>query len=89
MLDSNLYGRAKDLCKDIPFSQIESDDVFDKICKVLHKKDALSIDSYANSDFLTLLSTKRGNSESYQNFESRFAAAVSKLNSHASNNLPE
>ena len=82
MLQSHLYGG-------VTFSEIDSDDGVDKICKALHKKDALSVVSNAYSEFLTLLSTKRGTSESYQNFESRFAAAVSILNSHASNTLPE
>ena len=89
MLNSHLFGRAKDLWKDIPFSEIESDDGFDKIGKALHKKDALSVVSNAYSDFLTLLSTKRGTSENYQNFEYGFAAAASEPNSHASNTLPE
>ena len=62
---------------------------FYKFPKALHKKDALSVVSNGSSEFLTLLSTKRGNSESYQNFESRLAAGVSKLNSHAWNTLPE
>ena len=89
MLHSYFHERAKDLCKDIPFSEIESDDAVDKICKASHNKDAISVVSNSYSDFLTLLSTRRGSCETYQNFESKFAAAVSKLNSHASNALPE
>ena len=38
---------------------------------------------------MALLSTKRSSNENYPNFESRFTAAVSKLNSHAANTLPE
>ena len=30
MLQSHLYGRAKDLCKDIPFDEISSEDGVDK-----------------------------------------------------------
>ena len=63
--------------------------VLKKISKTLHKKDALSVVSNAYSEVLTLFSRKRGNSESYQNFESKFSAEVSKLNSHALNTLPE
>ena len=33
MLHSHLYGRSKDLSKEKPFTEIESDDGVDKICK--------------------------------------------------------
>ena len=89
MLHSQLYGRDKDLCKHISFSDIESVNGVDKICKRLHKKDALSVNSNGYGDFMALLSTKRSSNENYPNFESRFTAAVSKLNSHAANTLPE
>ena len=36
-----------------------------------------------------LLSIKRGNTEIYRNFESRFASSVANLNSHAQNALTE
>ena len=65
-LHSHLYGRAQDLCNDIPSSEIESDDVVDKICKALQNKDAPSVVSNAYSDFLTVLSRKRGISEIHQ-----------------------
>ena len=38
MLHSHLDGRAKDLPKEIPFSEIASDDGVDKMCKSLYKK---------------------------------------------------
>ena len=88
MVHSHLFGRANDFCKDIPFSEIGSNDDVDKICKALNKKDGLLVFSNCYSDFLALLSTKCRTSESYRNFESRFAA-VSMLNSHASSTLPE
>ena len=89
MCQSRLCERAKDICKDIPFSEIEYDDGVNKICKAFRKKDAPSGVSNAYSEFHTLLSTKIGTSESYQCFESRFAATVSKLNSDVSNTLHE
>ena len=55
----------------------------------VHNRDPLSIVSTAYSDFMQLLNTKRGHNESCRNFESRFAAAVAKLRSHASEALPE
>ena len=60
MLHSDVYGRAKDLCKQIPLYGIESDDGVDKICKALHKKNALSVVTNAHSKFLIFLSRKRG-----------------------------
>ena len=89
MLHSHLYGRDKDLCKDLRFSDIESVNGVDKICKRLHKKDFLSVNSNGYGDFMALLSTKRSSNEYYPNFESRFAVAVSKLNYFAANTLPE
>ncbi len=53
MLDSHLCGRAKDLCQEIPFEQISSEDGCDKICKALHKGDALCVFSTVYSDFET------------------------------------
>ena len=50
MLYSRLCGPAKDLSNDILFSEIESDDDVDKICKALHKKDALSLISVRNRE---------------------------------------
>ena len=47
MLHSHFYSRAKDLCKEIPYDKIESEDGVDKICKALYKKDALTIVSNA------------------------------------------
>ena len=32
MLHSHLYGRAKDLCKEITFNEIQSEDGIDKLC---------------------------------------------------------
>ena len=88
-MQSHLYGRAKDLCKEILFNKITSEDGVDKICKALYKKDALTIVSNAYSDFQNLVSTKRGNNESFRNFESRFTASIAKMKSHSSNALLE
>ena len=89
MLHSHLYGSAKDICKGIPFDEIQSVDGVDKICKSLYEKDALTIVSNAYCDFLNLLMTKQGNHESFRNYESRFAASLAKMESHDSQALPE
>lgn len=90
MLQSALYGRAKDLCMTIEDSVIQSDGGADAIVKVLHKRDSLSAVGSVYHDFLGLLSCKRGHSKDFRNFESRFAAQISKFNAHASSCvLPE
>ncbi len=89
MLHSLLYGRAKDLCQEIPFEKISSEDGCDKICKGLQKRDDPFVVSTVYGDFLNLLSTKRGSNEAFRNFESRFAAAISKFKSHSASALPE
>ena len=80
MLQSHLCGHAKDLCKDISFDEIASENGVDKICKTLHKMDALTVISK---------STKRGPNENFQNFDSRFAATIAKMKSHGSRTLHE
>ena len=89
MLHSHLYGLAKDFCQEIPFDQIATEDGCDKICKALHKRDALSVFSTVYGDFLNLLSMKRGPNEAFRSFESRFAAAISKFKSHSASTMPE
>ena len=89
MLQSHLYGHEKDLCKEIPFTEIESDDSVDNICKSVYKQDALTIVSNAYSDFQDFLSTKRGYNESFRNFECRFSAAVAKMRPYSSQALSE
>lgn len=89
MLHPHLYGGAKDLHQQISFSEIESDNVFDKIRKSLYKNDALAIVSNAYSDHQNILLTKRGINESFRNFESWFAATIVKVKSWSSNALSE
>lgn len=90
MLQSNLFGRAKDLCKVLSDAEIQSDEGMNLIVRVLHKKDALSTVSSVYHDFVSLSSTKRSNTENFAEYESRFAAAASKFNSNgASCKLPD
>ena len=89
MLHSHLYGRAKDLSKEIHFEVVESEDGVERICKGMHKRDALSVVSNRNYKFLSLLSTIRGQTENYRKYEVRFAAAMAKFNSKANSALPE
>ena len=90
MLKSQLFLRAKDLVKKVPDSVIESDDGAVAIVKAVYKRDALSTVTDVYHDFMNLLNLKRGQNESFKNFESRFEATVSKFNSHSdSSKIPE
>ena len=89
MLHSHLHGRAKDLCKNILFVVIESEKGVERICKAVRKPDAISIASNTYQDFLYFLSTKRGQTENYRNYEVQFAAAIAKFNSNANSALTE
>ena len=84
MLQSDSYVRPKDLFKDIPFDLIAFEDGIDEISKKLHKRNAINVVSNAYSDFVNLLSTKRGCNENFESFESRFAAADAKMELHVS-----
>ena len=56
MLYSLVYGRAKDLCKDIAFVVTEYEDGVERICNSINKRDApLAVDSTYH-DFSSLLS---------------------------------
>ena len=78
----------KTLLKRFLFNEVASDDGVDKICKSLYKKRGFTILRNAYSDFQNLLFTKRGNNESFRNFESRFAA-IAKMKSYSNKALPE
>ena len=54
----------------------------------LYKKYALTIVSNAYTYFQNLLSTKQGSHEIFRNYESRFAASISKMKSHGNKALP-
>lgn len=72
MLQSQLYGRARDLVKKIDPEDIKKEGgallIVDAICK----RDPLSVMSEVCTEFNEVLNTKRGSNESFLNFESRF-----------------
>eukprot|EP00178_Gracilaria_changii_P001339 TRINITY_DN1187_c0_g1_i12.p1 TRINITY_DN1187_c0_g1~~TRINITY_DN1187_c0_g1_i12.p1 ORF type:complete len:348 (-),score=40.05 TRINITY_DN1187_c0_g1_i12:1053-2096(-) len=84
MLQSQLYGRARDLCKSIPQDIIESKDGVQAIVGAVYKRDALAVISDVYHDFVGLFALRRGQNESFKNFESRFQAQMSKLHAHGS-----
>jgi len=90
MLQSSLYGRAKEICRKVPDEVIRSAEGKDAIVNALHKRDALSTVSAVYQDFVTLLNVRRGENESFRNYESRFEAKVSKFRSHGDScDLPD
>lgn len=82
MLQSQLYGRARRICRKISQTDIQSasGSGAKKIVEAVFKRDALAVVSEVYQVFLSLMTTKRGNNESFRNFESRFEAKVSKFN---------
>lgn len=83
ILQSQLYGRAKDLCKALTDTEVQSDDGPYKIIKAVHKRDPLAVISEVYGDFTSLLMLKRGQTESFKNFATRFEAQFTKFNSHS------
>ncbi len=90
MLQSQLYGRARDLCRMIPTDVIQSPEGANAIVNAVFKRDPLAIVSEVYQDFFDLLNTKRGQTETFKNFESGFEAQCSKFNSHSdASKLPD
>lgn len=81
MLQSQLYGSASDLCKKNSSEEIQSDAGVEAAIRTVYKHDPLAVVNDLCSIFLKVLNTKRGTNETFKNFESRFKAQVSKLNS--------
>lgn len=90
MLQANLYGCAKEICHKIRDETIRSNNWQDAIVNALHKTDDLSTVRNVYQDFIAVLNIRRGDTESFKNFESRFEAKASKFKSHGpSCTLPE
>ena len=53
------------------------------IVDAVHKRDGLSVVNDIYTHFSELITTKRGDNESFENYESRFAAKLSKFNPYA------
>lgn len=90
LLKSQLFGRARDLVRSLDWSLIQSEEGAEHIVRAIHKSDPLTLLSDIFGDFNRLIVARRGESESFKGFEGRFAALVSKFNSHSVNtSLPE
>lgn len=70
--------------------QFQSKDSATHVVKVILERDNLTIWNEAYADLRSLVTTRRGASESFKNYESRFAALMSGFNAHElSPRLPE
>lgn len=82
MLLSQLYGRDRDICQSIGHVVISSEKDVAAVINSIHKRDPLAVLSYVYQDFMSLLTTRRGQNDPFNNYESRFQALISKLHSH-------
>lgn len=90
MLLSQLYGRAKDLCKKLPESEIQSASRVLAVVDAVYKRDTFSAVSDVYHDFIAVIDLKPEQNEAFPNFESRFEAQVDKFNLHCfSSQIPE
>jgi len=90
VLQSQLFGRAKDTVRKLAASEIASETGATKIVNALHKRDALQVVSEVFQDFISLLNFKRKGAESFKEFEQQFEALSAKFNSHSDETkLPE
>lgn len=81
ILRSQIFARPPDLCKNISDSTIQSVDGFQAIMEKTHKGDPSFVVSDVYQDLKSLLANRRGHSELFKNFKSRFEAQVSNSNS--------
>lgn len=90
ILMSQLYDRTKNLCSGFINDYLLVEDVVKKIIEAKYQRDALSIVSEQFCSLNVLCNTRRRKNESMKNFESRFSAQVSNLNSsEETEKLPE
>ena len=82
ILQSQLCGRAKIRGDAIDDTVLCSEGGVTAIVDVIYKIDALSVGNSAYSDYVKLLSIRRSPNETYANYEDRFSAALTKLNSN-------
>lgn len=82
MLHSQLYGRAKLRGNAIDIAVLFSKGAVYAIVDAAYRMDLLSFGNAAHSDCVELIRIRRLPSETYANYEDRFRAAVTKLNSN-------
>ena len=80
VLQSQLFDRAADLAEKLTETEIMSEDGALIIAKTIHKVDPLSAVTDAFQKFQQVLNTKRGQTETFRNFEQRFDSVTCKYN---------
>lgn len=88
-LNSQCYGRAKELVKSVPQDLLSQDDGWKSVVNAIHKIDPLQFVSDVYLDFNTLLAKRHGQNENMCNFETRFEAQVSRFNAHNACSIPD
>lgn len=83
VLRSQLYGRAKDLCKGLDSTKVASVDGVKLIVNSVYKRDALSVVTTLYDELQQLMSLRRERGESFPEYELRFAAQLARFNSLA------
>lgn len=73
---------AADLTCHFSIFDLQNNNALTNIVQCVYKNDSITIISEVYRDFAALLNKKRGIDESFQNFESRFAAQLSRLKVH-------
>lgn len=90
VLQRLLYGRAKDLCGSLDVDISASEEGVQLIVNTVYKKDLLLVLRCVCNELQKLLSIHGGDTESFNNVESRFEAQLSKFNALGSSvSLPE
>lgn len=84
MLLSQLYGRAKNHCKKLSASEVQSTAGLHAIVDSAYKRDTLSAVSDVYQYYIAVMHLKRGQNKAFRNFDSRFEAQVAKLNTYSS-----
>lgn len=81
ILNSQLNGQAADVIADLTNEDLKNENGVKLIVHALYQRYFLSFISEAYEGLNTLLNTRRSQSKSLKNFETRFSAAFTKLNS--------
>lgn len=90
VLQSHLYGRARDLCKSISDDVINRMNDADVVVAAIYKRDTPTVMSNVYGELIFLMTMKRNNNESYRVFDSRFNAQPAHFNSLATDaSLPD
>lgn len=90
VLQSQLHGRAGDMCAPIANSESQSAEGWNRTVEAIQKRDALFVVSKVYQNFTSLLSMKRALHETFKNFQFWFFPQISKFNSNSSSSkLPE